>query len=324
MAATVTAASPGASGPGSSLIRTRSRRTVGEGVVRTILLAAAALSVLTTTLIVLSLVRETVSFFGDVSLSDYLFGTKWTPLLSSAQQSFNVWPLLFATFYITLIAMVVALPLGILCAIYLAEYAGRRTRKIIKPILEVLAGVPTIVFGYFALAFFTPEILKPLLGDGVGTNNQLAAGIIVGLLVLPTIASVAEDSMSAVPQSLREGAFGLGANRMQVSLRVILPAALSGVVAAVVLGASRAFGETVVILLAAGNGQLLPQGPVTNPLEPAGNMAAFIAGTAGGDIGQGSIEYKTIFTIGFTLFVVTLILNAVAIRLVNKYRQVYE
>jgi phosphate ABC transporter permease protein PstC len=324
MAATVTAASPGASGPGYTLIRARTRRTAGEGIVRGILFAAAALSVLTTTLIVLSLLQETISFFGDVSLTDYLFGTKWTPLLSSGQQSFNVWPLLFATFYITAIALVVALPLGLLCAIYLAEYATTRVRKVIKPVLEVLAGVPTIVLGYFALAYFTPNILKPLLGSGVGTNNQLAAGIVVGLLVLPTIASVAEDSMSAVPYSLREGAFGIGANRMQVSLRVVFPAALSGVVAAIVLGASRAFGETVVILLAAGNGQLLPKGAVTNPLEPAGNMAAFIAGTAGGDIGQGSIEYKTIFTIGFTLFLITLALNAVAIRLVNKYRQVYE
>jgi phosphate transport system permease protein len=327
MAGTVTPASPGASGAGGrglSLIRTRTRRSVGEGVVRVILFAAAALSVLTTTLIVISLLRETISFFGDVSISDYLFGTKWTPLLSGEQQSFNVWPLLFSTFYITAIALVVAIPLGLLCAIYLAEYAKPAVRKVIKPILEVLAGVPTIVFGYFALAFFTPEILKPLIGSGIGTNNQLAAGIIVGLLVLPTIASVGEDSMSAVPQSLREGAFGMGANRMQVSLRVIFPAALSGVVAAVVLGASRAFGETVVILLAAGNGQLLPRGAVTDPGSPAGNMAAFIAGTAGGDIPTGSIEYKTIFAVGFTLFVITLILNALAIRLVNKYRQVYE
>jgi phosphate transport system permease protein len=324
MAGTITPASPGASGAGSSLIRTRTRRTFGEAVVRALLLVAAALSVLTTTLIVLSLLRETISFFGDVSISDFLFGTKWTPLLGGAQQAFNIWPLLFATFYITAIALVVALPLGLLSAIYLAEYATPRVRKIVKPILEVLAGVPTIVFGYFALAFFTPEILKPLLGSGIGTNNQLAAGIIVGLLVLPTIASVSEDSMSAVPQSLREGAFGMGANRMQVSLRVIFPAALSGIVAAIVLGASRAFGETVVILLAAGNGQLLPRGAVTDPGSPAGNMAAFIAGTASGDIPTGSIEYKTIFAVGFTLFVITLFLNAMAIRLVNKYRQVYE
>jgi phosphate ABC transporter permease protein PstC len=324
MAATVTPASPGASGAGSSLIRARTRRSVGEGIIRAILLAAAGLSVLTTTLIVLSLLRETVSFFGDVSITDYLFGNKWTPLLAGDQQSFGVWPLLFATFYITGIALVVAVPLGLLSAIYLAEYAKPRVRKLVKPVLEVLAGIPTIVFGYFALAFFTPSILKPLLGTGIGTNNQLAAGIIVGLLVLPTIASVAEDGMSAVPYALREGAFGMGANRMQVSLRVVFPAALSGIVAAIVLGASRAFGETVIILLAAGNGQLLPRGAVTDPGSPAGNMPAFIAGTASGDVPTGSIEYKTIFAVGFTLFIVTLLLNAVAIRLVNKYRQVYE
>jgi phosphate transport system permease protein len=324
MAGTITPASPGASGAGSSLIRTRTRRSVGEGIVRAILLAAAALSVLTTFLIVLSLLRETISFFGDVSITDYLFGNKWTPLLAGDQQSFGIWPLLFATFYITGIALVVAVPLGLLSAIYLAEYANPCVRKVVKPVLEVLAGIPTIVFGYFALAFFTPSILKPLLGSGIGTNNQLAAGIIVGLLVLPTIASVAEDGMSAVPYSLREGAFGMGANRMQVSLRVVFPAALSGIVAAIVLGASRAFGETVIILLAAGNGQLLPRGAVTDPGSPAGNMPAFIAGTASGDIPTGSIEYKTIFAVGFTLFIVTLILNALAIRLVNKYRQVYE
>jgi phosphate transport system permease protein len=323
MAGTLTPA-PGGPGPGSSLIRVRSRRNVVEGAIRVALMAAAALSVVTTALIVLSLLRETISFFGDVSITDYFSGTKWTPLLAGEQQSFNIWPLLFATFYISGIALIVALPLGLLCAIYLAEYATPRVRKLIKPVLEVLAGVPTIVFGYFALAFFTPSVLKPLLGLGVGTNNQLAAGIIVGLLVLPTIASVAEDAMSAVPGSLREGAFGVGANRMQVSLRVVLPAALSGVVAAVVLGASRAVGETVVILLAAGNGQLLPRGAVTNPLDPAGNMAAFIAGTAGGDIPTGSLKYETIFVVGFTLFVITLILNAFSIRLVNRFRQVYE
>jgi phosphate transport system permease protein len=282
------------------------------------------ISIATTLAIVFSLLQETIAFFGDVPIGDYLFGTKWTPQFAGDQQSFGVLPLVWGTVYLSLIALAVAVPLGLLCAVYLSEYAPPRVRKVVKPVLEVLAGVPTIVFGYFALAYFTPEILKPLLGSGIGTNNQLAAGIIVGLLVLPTIASVAEDSMSAVPYSLREGAFGMGANRMQVSLRVILPAALSGVVASIVLGASRAFGETVIILLAAGNGQLLPKGAVTDPGSPAGNMPAFIAGTASGDIPTGSIEYKTIFAVGFTLFVITLILNAGAIRLVNKYRQVYE
>jgi phosphate transport system permease protein len=278
----------------------------------------------TTLAIVGSLLLETIRFFGEVGIGDFLFGTKWSPTFAGDQQSFGVLPLVWGTIYLSLIALVVAVPLGLLCAVYLSEYAPRRVRKVVKPVLEVLAGVPTIVFGYFALTFFTPDVLKDIFGLKVGVFNGLSAGIIIGLLVLPTIASVAEDAMSAVPHSLREGAFGLGANKLQVSLRVVFPAALSGVVAAIVLGASRAFGETVIILLAAGNGQLLPRGAVTDPGSPAGNMPAFIAGTASGDIPTGSIEYKTIFAVGFTLFVITLILNAGAIRLVNKYRQVYE
>ena len=185
--------------------------------------------------------------------------------------------------------------------------------------LEILAGVPTIVFGYFALTFFTPVILQGI-GLNVGVYNGLSASIIMGLLVLPTIASIAEDAMSAVPPSLREGAFGLGANRMQVSLRVVFPAALSGIVAALVLGASRAVGETVLVLLAAGQSPNLS----LNPLESFQTMAAFIASIARGDIPTGSIEYKTIFAVGFTLFVLTFILNMISIRLVRKYRQVYE
>ena len=186
--------------------------------------------------------------------------------------------------------------------------------------LEVLAGVPTIVFGYFALTFFTPEILRDLLGVNVNIYNGLAAGVIMGLLVLPTIASVSEDAMSAVPASLREGAFGLGASKLQVSLRVVFPAALSGIVAALVLGASRAVGETVIVLIAGGQTPNLG----LNPSESYQSMAAFIGATAAGDIPTGSIEFLTIFTVGLTLFVLTLALNMVSIRLVRKYRQVYE
>jgi phosphate transport system permease protein len=193
-------------------------------------------------------------------------------------------------------------------------------RRIVKPVLEVLAGVPTIVFGYFALTYFTPEVLRNVFGLGVGQFNALSAGIIMGLLVLPTIASVAEDAMSAVPASLREGAFGLGASRLQVSLRVVFPAALSGIVAALVLGASRAVGETVIVLVAGGQTANLG----VDPRESFQSMAAFIAATARGDIPTGSIEYKTIFAVGFTLFVFTLLLNTVSIRLVRRYRQVYE
>ena len=304
----------------SSLAYTRTRRSVGEQAVRYLLFAAAAVSILTTVLIVLSLLRETIRFFGDVPLGNFLFGTKWTPLLGGDQQSFGVIPLVWGTIYLSLIALVVAVPLGLLSAIYLSEYAPIRVRKVIKPVLEILAGVPTIVFGYFALTFFSPEVLKGLLGINVGVFNGLGAGLVMGLLVLPTIASVAEDAMSAVPYSLREGAFGLGASKLQVSLRIVFPAALSGIVAALVLGASRAVGETVLVLVAGGQTPNLG----LNPTESFQTMAAYIAAQARGDIPAGSIEYLTIFAVGFTLFVLTLLLNFVSIRLVRKYRQVYE
>ena len=224
---------------GVRLIRTPTPRSRFEAGVKVALIGAALVSVLTTVCIVGSLLFETISFFGEVPVADFLFGTKWSPTFAGEQASFGVLPLLWGTIYLSLIALVVAIPLGLLCAIYLSEYAKPRVRKTIKPVLELLAGVPTIVFGYFALTFFTPTILQAL-GINVGVYNALSAGLIMGLLVLPTIASIAEDAMSAVPQSLREGAFGLGANRMQVSLRIVFPAALSGIVAALVLGASRA------------------------------------------------------------------------------------
>ncbi|WP_354701392.1 phosphate ABC transporter permease subunit PstC [Paraconexibacter sp. AEG42_29] len=323
MASSSTSGGTPTGGSGADLLRVRSTRSVSEGAIRVALMVAAGISVLTTILIVLSLAKETISFFSDVSIFDYLFGGKWTPQLAGDQASFGVVPLVTATLYITGIAMLVAVPLGLLAAIYLAEYAPTRVRKVVKPILEVLAGVPTIVFGFFALTFLTPEVLRPLFGTDVSQSNQLAGGLLVGLLVLPTIASIAEDALTSVPASLREGSFGLGASRLTTSLRVVLPAALSGVIAALVLGASRAIGETLVILLAAGSGQLLP-GTVGSPTEPSGSMAAFIASTATGDAATGSIAYETIFAVGTTLFVICLTLNLISISLVNKYRQVYE
>jgi phosphate transport system permease protein len=306
--------------PPVSLARTPTARTRFEGGIRAGLTAAAALSVLTTVAIVGSLLVETVQFLGEVPIGDYLFGTKWSPTFAGDQQSFGVLPLVWGTVYLSLIALAVAVPLGLLSAVYLSEYAPDRVRKVVKPVLEVLAGVPTIVFGYFALTFFTPEVLRDLLHIQVGVFNGLGAGLIMGLLVLPTIASVAEDAMSAVPQSLREGAFGLGASKLQVSLRIVFPAALSGVVAALILGASRAIGETVLVLVAGGQTANLG----VDPRESYQTMAAFIAATARGDIPTGSIEYLTIFTVGFTLFVMTLVLNLISIRLVRRYRQVYE
>ena len=314
------AASSGAHGARVDLTRAPSARSRFEACVKVALMAAAAVSVLTTLLIVGSLLFESIEFFREVPIGAFLGGTKWTPQFAGAQQSFGVLPLIWGTIYLSLIALLVAVPLGLLSAIYLSEYAPPRVRKSIKPVLELLAGVPTIVFGYFALTFFSPKVLNDLLGIEVGVFNGLGAGLIMGLLVLPTIASVAEDAMSAVPASLREGAFGLGASKLQVSLRIVFPAALSGIVAALVLGASRAIGETVLVLIAGGQTANLG----LDPRESFQTMAAYIAAQARGDIPAGSVEYLTIFAVGFTLFLLTLLLNIISIRLVRKYRQVYE
>jgi phosphate transport system permease protein len=294
------------------------RRRWGEDVIKGLLVGAAFVSVLTTAGIVLSLVGETITFFGDVGVGDYLLGTEWAPTFQDA--SFGVLPLVLGTMLISAVAMAVAVPLGLAAAIYLSEYANPRVRKVIKPLLELLAGVPTIVFGYFALTFFTPEILRGLFGSDVAIFNGLSAGIIIGFLIVPTVASISEDSMTAVPQSLREGAFALGAAKIQTTLRVVFPAALSGIVASVVLAFSRAVGETMVVVIAAG---LQPQwgGNLFKAME---TMTAFIAATAKGDIATGSIAYKTIFAVGTTLFVITFVMNLISIRFVRKYRQVYE
>jgi phosphate transport system permease protein len=314
------AAAAGAQGDRVDLTRSPTPRTRLEGAIRAFLFAAAALSVVTTLAIVGSLIVETVQFFGEVPIGDYLFGTRWAPTFAGEQQSFGVLPLIFGTLYVSAIALLVAIPLGLLAAIYLSEYAPTRVRKVVKPLLEILAGVPTIVFGYFALTFFTPEILRGVFGLEVNIFNALAAGIIMGLLVLPTIASVAEDAMGAVPASLREGAFGLGASKLQVSLRIVFPAALSGIVAALILGASRAVGETVLVLVAGGQIPSLSMDPTVSHTT----MAAFIASISRGDISTGSIEYLTLFAVGLTLLVITLVLNIASIRLVRRYRQVYE
>jgi phosphate transport system permease protein len=285
--------------------------------VKGLLFGAALVSLLTTVGIVFSLV-ETIVFFGEVGFGEYLFGTKWTPLFEPA--SFGVLPLVVGTLVTSAIAMAVAVPLGLGGAIYLSEYARPRVRRMVKPALELLAGVPTIVFGYFALTFFTPEILRGFFAIDVGIFNALAAGIIIGFLIIPIVASISEDAMSAVPQALREGAFGLGASKLQVTIRVVFPAALSGIVASVVLAMSRAVGETMVVVIAGG---LQPQwgADFTKSME---TMTAFIAATAKGDVATGSTAYKTLFAVGTTLFVITFVMNLISIRFVRKYRQVYE
>ncbi len=296
------------------------RRRLGERAIAVVLAAAAATSVLVTIGIIVSLTGETLAFFADraVKVGQFLTGPEWSPLFSDPQ--FGIRPLVQGTLIITLIAMVVAVPLGIGTAAYLSEYASPRVRKTVKPTLELLAGVPTVVFGYFALTFFTPKILNDILGLDVAVFNGLAGGIIVGVMIIPTVASVAEDAMAAVPPALREGAYGMGASRRQVAVRVVIPAALSGIVAGIVLGASRAVGETMIVLIAAG------QIPTTslNPLKPMETMTAFIGATGKGDVPTGSTGYKAIFAVGFTLFIMTLVINLISIRFVRKYRQVYE
>jgi phosphate transport system permease protein len=294
------------------------RRRIGEDVIKGLLILAALLSVLTTVGIVLSLLRETLVFFEDVGVGDFLLGKDWSPVIKP--QSFGVLPLVGGTLLITGIALVVAVPVGLGSAIYLSEYATPRVRRILKPALELLAGVPTIVFGYFALTFFTPNILNDLAHADVSVFNALSAAIVMGFMVVPTIASVAEDALSAVPASLREGSYGLGANKLQTSTRVVFPAALSGVVAAVVLGASRAIGETMIVLVAAGQVARLS----ADPSGPMFTMTSYIASVAKGDLATGSVQYKTVFAVGMLLFVITLVMNAISIRFVRKYRQVYE
>jgi phosphate transport system permease protein len=294
-----------------------SRRQWSEGGVKVFFGVCALISVVTTIGIVVALLEPAIEFFTEIPFWDFITGTRWAPLFEPAD--FGVVPLLAGTFSITIWASLVCIPFGLGAAIYMSEYAHPRIRKAIKPVLEVLAGIPTVVFGYFALLLVTP-LLKDIGFDITGAFNALSAGLVVGVMVLPTVASLSEDAMSAVPMDLRSGAYALGATRLKVSTRVVVPAAVSGIIASFVLGISRIVGETMIVLLAAGQQPNLS----LNPLEPVETMTAFIGATGQGDVPTGSIEYKTIFAVGLTLFVLTLIMNVVAIRLVRKYREVYE
>ena len=278
---------------------------------------AAALSVLTTIAIVILLIPPTVEFFQKVGFAEFFTGTRWTPLFKNPQ--YGVLPLVSATLQVTFIAMLVAVPLGLLTAIYLSEYAHPRVRATVKPVLEVLAGIPTVVFGFFALKALTPW-LQDILPFNVETFNVLSAGVIVGVMIIPTVASLSEDAMSAVPHALRDGAFALGSSRMTVSLRVVFPAALSGIVAAIVLAISRAIGETMIVVLASG----LKDAWTFNLFEAAMTMTGYIASAGSGDLATSSFEYRTVFAVGGVLFVITLIMNLLSIRLVRKFREVYE
>jgi phosphate transport system permease protein len=292
------------------------RRRIGEDVVRGALALCALVSVLTTVGIVVALLQPSIEFFREINFIDYITGTDWAPLFEPAR--FGVLPLIVGTLSVTFWACFVCIPFGLGSAIYLSEYARPRVRSLLKPALEVLAGIPTVVYGFFALTFFTPLLQD--VGTGVGIFNALSAGIVMGVMLIPTVASISEDAMSAVPRDLRAGGYALGASRLQVSTRVVVPAAISGIVASFVLAVSRAIGETMIVLIAAGT---LPQ-LTLDPRESVETMTAFIAATGIGDVPTGSVEYKTIFAVGLTLFCFTLVMNMVAIRLVRRYREAYE
>jgi phosphate transport system permease protein len=289
----------------------------GELGIKLFLRIAAAITVVTTVGILIALAIPSFEFFRQVPVFEFLFGTRWAPRFADA--SFGVVPLVTATAWTTAIALVVAVPLGLGAAIFLAEYARPRLRKVLKPILEILAGVPTVVYGFFALQFVQTTVFREWLNLPTGAFSVLAAGLVMGVMIVPTIASISEDAMSAVPNALRQGSAALGANRMQTSLRVVFPAALSGIVAAIVLGVSRAVGETMIVAIAAGNQARL----VASPLEAGQTMTGFIANAALGDSRVGSIEYDTLFAVGLLLFLITLLINFISIRFVRRFREAY-
>ncbi|HEX8030909.1 MAG TPA: phosphate ABC transporter permease subunit PstC [Vicinamibacterales bacterium] len=286
-----------------------------EWIIERLLFLCAALSVLTTAGIIMVLAFETYEFLREVSIVEFLTGTEWTPLF--ANQHFGVLPLVAGTMLVSAIAMVVALPMGLLAAVYLSEYAPDTIRRIIKPVLELLAGVPTVVYGYFALTFVTPllqQIFPTLSGF-----NALSPGLVMGLMILPLVSSLSEDAMRAVPRGLREGSYALGATRMQTALKVVVPAAFSGITAAFILAASRAIGETMIVAIAAGQQPRL----TGNPFVPIETMTAYIVQVSLGDTPQGTIEYRTIFAVGMLLFVMTFGLNLISTWLRERFREEY-
>lgn len=309
MSNTVTSGAGSSSGAGLPAVDLSRRARPGEQIIMVLLVTSALLSVGITVGILIALIEPVLHFFGQVPFGDFF----------AVEGQYAVIPLVTATLTVTLIALLVAVPIGLGAAMYLSEYASRRARKVLKPTVELLAGVPSVVYGFFALYFVTPTLLQDLLAIEVNFTNLLAAGLILGVMVVPTVASLAEDSLSAVPQSLRQGSLAMGANRMQTTLRVVLPAALSGVMAAVVLGMSRAIGETMIVALAAGARKNL----TLDVREGAQTMTGFIAQTAGGENPVGSVDYNMLFAVGLLLFLMTLVINMISITIVRRYRQVY-
>jgi phosphate transport system permease protein len=291
-------------------------RGIREGLFRALFFLAASVSVLTTLGIVLSLFLDAWEFFKQVPIWRFFSETEWTPLF--ADKKFGIWALISATLLTSAIALVVAVPLGLAAAIYLSEFASHRAREGLKPVLEVLAGIPTVVYGFFALLVVTP-FLRNFFPE-ISTFNSLSAGLVMGIMILPLVASLSEDAMSAVPQTLREGAYGLGATRFEVALKVVVPAALSGIIASVILALSRAVGETMIVAVAAGMSPTF----TFNPLVPVETMTAYIVQVSLGDTPAGTLEYYTIFAVGATLFVLTFVMNLISRWFVRRFREVYD
>ncbi len=298
-----------------ALQRRATRRWHEEGI-KGIMFLCALLSVAVTIAIIVVLLKEAATFFAEVPVLDYLFGTRWAPLLEP--RSFGVLPLLGGTFLIVAGSALIGIPIGLASAVYLSEYASARVRSITKPILEILAGIPTVVYGYFALTFITP--LLRTVYSGTNIFNAASAAIVVGIMVLPMVASLCDDAIRAVPDSLRQGAYAVGATHLEVTTRVVVPAALSGIVASFVLALSRAVGETMAVTIAAGATPRL----TLNPLESIQTMTAYIVQVSLGDTPAGTVEYQTIFAVGALLFGITLVANLAAHRILRRFREVYE
>lgn len=300
--------------PGNSL-----RRTLEGKFVHVIIFACACLSVVTTVAIIIILVSQSLGFFTEISLWNFISGFRWSPILQP--QSFGVIPLVLGTLLVTIIAGLVAIPIGLATAIFLSEYAPNKMRRTIKPVLEILAGIPTVVYGYFALTFVTPilQIILAWINIDLLVFNALSAGLVMGLMIIPMISSLSEDAMLAVPRSLREAAYALGATRLEVSIRVVVPAALSGIVAAFILALSRAIGETMLVTIAAGASPKM----TFNPLEDIQTMTAYIVEKSQGETPHGSLEYNTIFAVAILLFVLTLCMNMLANWIVHRWREKY-
>jgi phosphate transport system permease protein len=294
---------------------TRATRRRLEFLIERLLFLCAAASVLITAGIIGVLAFETVGFFREVPITDFLFGTVWTPLFSDRQ--FGVLPLVAGTVLVSAIAMLFALPTGVLAAIYLSEYAPSSVRRVVKPILEILAGIPTVVYGYFALLYVTPLLQQVF--PSMSAFNALSPGLVMGIMILPLVSSLSEDALHAVPNGLREGAYALGATRMQAALRVVVPAAFSGISASFILAASRAIGETMIVAIAAGQQPKM----TVNPLESVETMTAYIVQVSLGDSPSGSLQFRTIFAVGMLLFVMTFALNLISNWLRRRFREVY-